>query len=88
MAVFGLISDYPLTGSVLAYSNNGSPLLLTTTDSLPSSTQSVIQSSQPTNAIIIGGTGSVSTRPSDRVPTIDRKVASDVNDSPNSNDLL
>lgn len=54
--------NYPdgLAGSPLAFMD-GAPILLTTTDSLPSSTQSAIQALKPTRAVILGGTDTVST---------------------------
>jgi hypothetical protein len=57
----GQVFPDALTGGPLAYNSGGAPLLLTTTDSLPSSISSVIQETHPTSAIIMGGTGSVST---------------------------
>ncbi len=49
-----------LSGGPLAYQYGG-PVLLTTKDSLPTATKNIINSVKPTHAIILGGTGSVST---------------------------
>ncbi|MGA9172554.1 MAG: cell wall-binding repeat-containing protein, partial [Thermoactinomyces sp.] len=49
-----------LSGGPLAAKNN-SPILLTSTNSLPTSVQLEIQSRKPNKVIILGGTGSVST---------------------------
>lgn len=56
----GEVYNDALSGTPLAYIN-GAPMLLTSKDSLPSSTQAVINEIKPTHAIILGGTGSVST---------------------------
>lgn len=56
----GEIYNDALSGTPLAYVN-GAPLLLTSMNSLPSSTQTVVNEIKPTHAIILGGTGSVST---------------------------